>query len=153
MECAGRKINTYYQQRMISVIIPAYNSARNLDQTLEAVFAQTYQEIEIIIVNDGSTDDIQGALRNYQDRITYVSQERKGRCAARNAGFAASRGEYVIFLDAAAVMDTQMLGTLFDALVKSPNCSFAYSSFKWGWKTFSSFSYDADRLKKICHFF
>ncbi len=134
---------------MISVIIPAYNSARNLLQTLEAVFGQTYKEFEIIVVNDGSTDDIEATLASYRNRIKYFSQKRKGRCAARNAGFAASKGEYVIFLDAAAVMDPHMLETLLDSLAENPGCSFAYSSFKWGWKTFSSFPYDTERLKQM----
>ncbi len=146
MESTGREITKAF---MISIIIPIYNSAKNLSATLAAIFHQTYQDVEIIIVNDGSTDAIEGALAPYKDRITYITQERRGRCAARNVGFRASKGEYVIFLDAAAVMQSSMLATLMDALEKNLDCSFAYSSFKWVWKTFSSFVYDPDRLKKM----
>ncbi len=136
---------------MISIIIPAYNSGKNLPKTLKGVFGQTYKDIEIIVVNDGSTDDTEVALAPYRGRIHYITQERKGRCAARNAGFFSSRGEFAIFLDAAAVMKPQMLATLLDALVENPACSFAYSGFKWGWKTFSSFPYDKERLKQMSY--
>ncbi|MBI4272286.1 glycosyltransferase family 2 protein [Candidatus Uhrbacteria bacterium] len=134
---------------MISVIIPVHNSAKNLPMTLQAIFSQVYQDFEVIVVNDGSTDHIEKSLAPYRSRITYLSQERKGRCAARNTGFVVSRGEYVIFLDAAAVMSPSMLATLLDALHKNFDCSFAYSAFKWGWKTFSSFPYDPDSLRQM----
>ncbi len=134
---------------MISVIIPVYNSVKNMIETLDAVFAQTYKDIEVVVVNDGSTDDIGRVVAPYLDRINYSTQERKGRCSARNTGFAESQGEFVIFLDAAAVMRPSMLANLFDVLEENSDCSFAYSSFKWGWKAFPSFPYDTERLKKM----
>lgn len=134
---------------MISVIIPTYNSAKQLSATLDAALSQTMQDIEVIVVDDCSTDDTMRVLEQYRERIIVISQERQGRCAARNRGFVQSKGEYVIFLDAAAEMQPSMLERLYNALEVSPEASFAYSAFKWKWKTFSSFPYDAELLKKM----
>ncbi|MBI2483608.1 glycosyltransferase family 2 protein [Candidatus Uhrbacteria bacterium] len=134
---------------MISVIIPAYNSAKQLPETLDAVYAQTIKDIEVIVVDDGSIDDTIPALECYRDRIKLITQGHAGRCAARNRGFAESKGDYVIFIDAAAVMKPRMLETLYEALQKTAEPSFAYSAFKWRWKTFSSFPYDAELLKNM----
>lgn len=134
---------------MISVIIPAYNSAKNLPRTLLAVFNQSFKDLEIIVVDDESRDNTMDVLRSYADRVTVMSIAHGGRCAARNAGFRASKGEYVIFLDAAAVMQPDMLLVLLKTLEKNTQSSFAYSAFKWGWKTFSSYPYDSERLKKM----
>ncbi|MBI4250570.1 glycosyltransferase family 2 protein [Candidatus Uhrbacteria bacterium] len=132
---------------MISIIIPSYNSAKQLSATLDATLSQSMKDIEIIVVDDGSTDNTACILEQYRDRLTIIKQEHAGRCAARNNGFAASKGEYVIFLDAAAVMRPNMLEKLFAALQANPDRAFAYSSFRWGWKEFRSFPYDKERLR------
>ncbi len=86
----------------MSVIIPAYNVAQFIAETLESVFAQTYLNYEVIVVNDGSPDTevFERALAPYLDRITYLKQENLGASVARNAGLRAARGEFVAFLDA-----------------------------------------------------
>lgn len=84
----------------ISVVLPSYNCARYLPEALESVFAQTYREVEVIVVNDGSTDNTDEVVRPYLDRIRYIKQPNKGLSAARNAGFKASTGEFICFLDA-----------------------------------------------------
>ena len=85
----------------VSVIIPAYNIASFIVETLESVFAQTFTNYEVIVVNDGSpdTEDFESALRPYLDRIVYLKQENGGASVARNAGLQAARGEFVAFLD------------------------------------------------------
>ncbi len=85
---------------LVSVIIPNYNYERYLAETLESVFAQTYREIEIIVVDDGSKDGSRAILESYGERIKPLFQENAGVSAARNNGVAASSGEYIAFLDA-----------------------------------------------------
>jgi glycosyltransferase involved in cell wall biosynthesis len=87
---------------IVSVIIPAYNVAPYISETLDSVFAQTFAGYEVIVVNDGSpdTEDLEQALAPYLDRIVYLTQENRGAGAARNNGLMAARGEFVAFLDA-----------------------------------------------------
>jgi glycosyltransferase involved in cell wall biosynthesis len=85
---------------VVSVIIPNYNYAHYLRETLDSVFAQTYPEIEIIVVDDGSSDGSREILESFGARIVSIFQKNKGVAAARNNGVGASSGEYVAFLDA-----------------------------------------------------
>jgi glycosyltransferase involved in cell wall biosynthesis len=84
---------------IVSVVIPAYNAEKSIRRCIESVIAQTYEPIEIIVVNDGSTDRTEDILRTFEDRITYVSQDNQGETSARNRGFALSRGEFITFID------------------------------------------------------
>lgn len=83
----------------VSVIIPTYNGAQYIKQAVDSVLAQTYDDYEIIVVDDGSTDDTAELLRPYGDRITYLYQENRKLPAARNTGIRAARGQYLAFLD------------------------------------------------------
>lgn len=85
----------------ISVIIPAYEVAPYIAETLESVFAQTFQGFEIIIVNDGSpdTDELERALAPYLERVRYLRQEHRGASSARNRAVLEARGEFLAFLD------------------------------------------------------
>lgn len=83
----------------ISVIIPVHNGERYLADALDSVMAQKYEKLEIIVVNDGSTDGTQQIARSYQD-VMCISQSRQGAGAARNNGVKHSRGEFLAFLDA-----------------------------------------------------
>ena len=86
----------------ISIVIPAYQVAPYIGETLNSVFAQTFTGFEVIIVNDGSpdTEELERALQLYIDRIVYLKQENRGASAARNTGLRAARGELIAFLDA-----------------------------------------------------
>ena len=86
----------------ISVIIPAYNVAPYIGETLESVFAQTFTDFEVIVINDGSpdTEEFERVLTPFRERIRYLTQENRGASAARNAGLRAAHGEFVAFLDA-----------------------------------------------------
>lgn len=85
----------------VSVIIPTYNRARYVIEALESVLNQTYQNLEVIIVDDGSTDKTREVLGPYlvDDRITYIYKENGGPASARNFGLTNSTGEYIAFLD------------------------------------------------------
>ncbi len=84
---------------LVSVVIPSYNHAQYLAEAVASVRRQTHKEIEIIVVDDGSTDNTRELCKNI-DGIRYLFQDNQGLSSARNAGFAASTGEYVVFLDA-----------------------------------------------------
>jgi len=83
----------------VSVVIPAYNCARYMSQTLDSVFAQTHPPDEVIVVNDGSTDDLAGAIAQSHSGIIYVEQTNKGVSSARNAGVRRATGDWIAFLD------------------------------------------------------
>lgn len=85
---------------LVSVIIPTFNYARFLPHAIDSVLAQTYQRKECIVVDDGSTDSTPEVLWHYETRIKVVTQPNRGLSAARNAGMAAARGDYLSFLDA-----------------------------------------------------
>lgn len=88
---------------LVSVIIPAYNAAKTLEYTVESVFEQTFQDFEIIIVNDGSTDDtllIAESIAETDSRVNVISQSNAGVASARNNGIRAAKGDYVALLDA-----------------------------------------------------
>lgn len=86
---------------MISVVLPTYNRTKTLGRAIESVLAQSYKDIELIVVDDASTDNTESLVSEYSDsRIRYIRlQENSGSCAARNAGIIAAKGEYVAFQD------------------------------------------------------
>lgn len=86
-------------EQLVSVIIPAYNAERFLGEAIVSVLAQTYRPIELIVVDDGSTDRTGEIARSY-DRVIYIHQPNAGTASARNHGIRDSRGEYLAFLDA-----------------------------------------------------
>jgi glycosyltransferase involved in cell wall biosynthesis len=84
---------------LVSIIIPTHNRSRQLRIAIESVLAQTYRPIELIVVDDGSTDDTVEVVNNYKERVMYLHQGNGGVSVARNRGLRASRGEIVGFLD------------------------------------------------------
>jgi hypothetical protein len=84
---------------LVSVIIPAHNSGAYLSETIDSVLGQTYPHREIIVVDDGSTDDTPARVKGYGGAVTYIPQAQAGVGAARNRGLAAARGDYVALLD------------------------------------------------------
>ncbi len=138
---------------MISIIIPVYNQAEHLDRCLAGIKNQTYNNYEIIIIDDGSIDNIKPVIEKYKQifnlKLSYFEQENRGASAARNRGAKIARGEYLIFCDADIVMEPNMLRAMLDTLKQNPAASLCYSSFIWGKKKFILWPYNAERLKKM----
>ncbi|MES2393141.1 MAG: glycosyltransferase family A protein [Acidobacteriota bacterium] len=84
--------------KLISVIIPCYNAGKYLTQALDSVYAQNYEPLEIVVVNDGSTDDTAEVVKAYPG-VRYVYQQNQGPPVARNTGLTHSTGELIAFLD------------------------------------------------------
>jgi glycosyltransferase involved in cell wall biosynthesis len=84
----------------VSVVIPAYNAAHFLRSAIDSVRAQTFSDFEILVIDDGSTDDTEAIVRRYGSSVRYIHQANAGVGAARNHGIAEANGRYVAFLDA-----------------------------------------------------
>lgn len=84
----------------VSVVIPTHNYGRFIAEAVEGVLGQTHSVSEIVVVDDGSTDETETVVRRFGERVKYLRQENAGVCAARNRGVAESTGEFIAFLDA-----------------------------------------------------
>jgi glycosyltransferase involved in cell wall biosynthesis len=85
---------------LISCIVPVFNGERYLREALDSIFAQTYPRLEVIVVDDGSTDDTATLVAAFADRVHSLRQSNQGPAAARNLGLGAAKGEFIAFLDA-----------------------------------------------------
>lgn len=110
----------------VSVIIPAYNVEPYIAETLASLFAQSYQDFEAILVNDGSTDGTEAAIAQFRDRLIYLRQENKGVMAARNAGLRTARGRYIALLDSDDLLLPRFLEVLVGMLEADHGLSAAY---------------------------
>jgi len=117
---------------LVSVVIPAYNAGRTLAQTLDSVLAQSYSNIEIIVVDDGSTDATAEVLQAYEKRIRSIYQPNKGLPSARNTGCMAARGEFIALMDADDLCRTERLAVQIEAMLRAPEavlCSTDFAAF------------------------
>lgn len=141
----------------VSIIIPAHNSAKTLKFCLKSLFKQTFLGFEIIVVNDGSTDETGAWLNGYivtllaeeRAKIRVITQNNQGSNPARNRGAKEATGKYLLFCDADIEMRNDALEKMVNALEKNPDTSFVYSSFYFGWKKFKLWPYDIEQLKKM----
>jgi glycosyltransferase involved in cell wall biosynthesis len=113
----------------VSVIIPAYNGDRFLVDAIESVFNQTYKNYEIIIIDDGSTDNTRTILEPYFNKISYIYQTNQGVAAARNRGIKEAKGEYIAFLDQDDYFLPEKLEKQVEILDKKPHIGMVHS----GW--------------------
>ena len=112
----------------VSVIIPAYNALEFLPEALNSVFQQTYQDFEVIVVNDGSLDDIDRWATTIDDpRFRYISQENQGSSGARNTGIDSSEGELIAFLDADDLWQPTKLAKQVQSIEEDPNVDLVYT--------------------------
>jgi len=116
---------------LISIIMPCYNAEQHIATSISSALNQSYQNIELIIVNDGSTDNSLNIIKSTEDsRLLIIDQTNGGVCKARNRGLNEAKGEYIAFLDADDTWDPQCLEKLFTVLNKQPEAVLAYC----GWQ-------------------
>ena len=136
---------------MISIIIPVYNQAAKLAKCLASIVVQTYQDYEVIIVDDGSVEDVASVVESFKSKLLgklqMIRQENQGSNPARNAGRALAHGEYLLFCDADIVMRSDMLETLLNTLLANPDKSYSYGCFNYGLKKFRPGEFSAEKLK------
>ena len=111
---------------MVSVIIAVYNDERYLAEAIESVAAQTYQPIEVIVIDDGSTDDSAGVARHYGSNVQYFYQPNRGLGAARNSGVDLAKGDYIAFLDADDIWMKDKLMLQMAAFQGNPGLDFVF---------------------------
>lgn len=112
----------------VSIIIPAYNTAAYIRETLQSVFSQDYPHCEVVVVNDGSPDtpQLEQALKPFASRIVYLKQPNRGVASARNAGIRASKGELIAFLDSDDLHEPCFLRVQVSYLLSHPDVAVVY---------------------------
>lgn len=109
-----KRINPYF-----SIITPTYNRATMLDMPIQSVLAQTFPNWELLIIDDGSTDDTSSTMKTYNDpRIRYMFQSHKGHSAARNMGLEHAKGEWTVYIDSDNELYPEYLETITTAIQK-----------------------------------
>ena len=106
---------------LVSIIIPNYNHARYLGDAVHSVLNQDYQNFEIIVVDDGSTDNSREVARQFGEKIHYIYQENAGLSAARNTGIRVAKGSLIGVLDADDMYEPTFISTLVAVLESNPN--------------------------------
>jgi len=119
-----------YQKELVSIIIPVYNGEQYIGETLDAILNQTYKNLEIIIVNDGSIDNTLNILNEYQKkdkRIKIITTPNMNVSNARNTGLDSANGDYIAFVDSDDIIDKNYIAALYDTL-KVSNSDYVHSS-------------------------
>jgi glycosyltransferase involved in cell wall biosynthesis len=114
----------------VSVIIPAYNCHQVIHHAIESVLLQTYKDFEIIVVDDGSTDNTAEKVKRYVDKVNYIRQENGGVSKARNTGIGRSNGKYIAFLDSDDRWEKNKLEIQLKCFEMQAEANLLFSSFK-----------------------
>ncbi|MGH7771047.1 MAG: glycosyltransferase family 2 protein [Candidatus Binatia bacterium] len=104
---------------VVSVVVPTYNRSIYIRETLDSVLRQTFSNFEVIVVDDGSTDETETVLRPYLDQIRYIRQENGGAAAARNSGVRNARGAFIAFMDSDDLSTPHHLESLYNFLTQN----------------------------------
>jgi glycosyltransferase involved in cell wall biosynthesis len=128
---------------LVTVVIPCYNQAHFLTEAIESVLSQSYPNFEVVVVDDGSTDDTSEVASRYPQKVRLIRQENRGLSGARNTGIGHASGEYVVFLDADDRLLPKALEVGIEQLEAHPECAFVSGHCRWisgdgsplaGWK-------------------
>jgi glycosyltransferase involved in cell wall biosynthesis len=112
----------------VTAIVPVYNGAATIAEAIDSALAQSYRDLEVIVVNDGSSDATAEVLRRYEGRIRVIDRKNGGIAAARNTGVAASQSEYLAFLDCDDIWAPTMVERTVAALDDNRDCVLAYTN-------------------------
>lgn len=119
------------KEKLVSIIIPAYNVGKYIAQTLDSILAQTYKNIEVIVVDDGATDNTKEIIEKYiknKSFIKLISQKNKGLAGARNTGLKHAAGEYICIFDSDDIMLPNKIEKQVEFLEEHQECDLAYSN-------------------------
>lgn len=119
------------QDPLVSIIIPNYNHAQYVGDAIWSVLTQEYRNFEIIVVDDGSTDNSREVIAQFGDKVRYIHQKNAGLSAARNTGIKASKGTLIGVLDADDMYESIFLSTLVAALQKNPDADGVYCGYQF----------------------
>lgn len=125
---------TRYEPGLVSCVIPVYNGARFVGESIESVLAQAYRPLEIIVVDDGSTDGTEDVLAAFGDRIRTFFQPNAGPSAARNRGVAEARGEWLTFQDADDLWVPDKLERQMESFRKNPALDLCFGHLQNFWE-------------------
>ncbi len=120
---SGRIASSMDADPLVSVIIPCYNGEAFLKEAIESALAQSYRQVEIIVVDDGSTDRSSEIAQKFP--VRYIRQQNRGLTASRNLGIRESRGSYIVFLDADDRLRPEAIETGLRVLAQHPECAMA----------------------------
>jgi glycosyltransferase involved in cell wall biosynthesis len=115
----------------IAVIIPTYNRAHLIADTLDAILAQSYAPSEIVVVDDGSTDDTEAILARYASRVRYLPIKNSGSCTARNKGVAATTAPWLAFCDSDDLWHPDRLRSQVELCSNARDVQYCFSNFRW----------------------
>ena len=115
---------------LVSVILPVYNSSQFVAQALDSVLAQSFVNLEVIVIDDGSNDATLGALKPYLDSINLVKRRHKGPASARNAGICQAKGEFIAFLDSDDIWFPEKLRGQISYLTRHPEIGIVFCDVK-----------------------
>lgn len=114
---------------LVSIVVCCYNRGHYLKQTMESIFAQRYKPVEIVVLDDGSTDHTQELMKSYGDRVRYYWQKNQGIAVARTAGCQFAKGEYIAFQDDDDLMPPDRITYLLEALRQYPSAVLALGDY------------------------
>jgi glycosyltransferase involved in cell wall biosynthesis len=120
-----------HDQPLVSVIIPNYNHAQYVSDAINSVLAQVYRNYEIIVVDDGSTDNSREVITKFGEPVQYIHQKNAGLSAARNTGIKASKGALIGVLDADDMYEPDFLSTLVTTLLENPDADGIYCGYQF----------------------
>jgi glycosyltransferase involved in cell wall biosynthesis len=119
-------VRTMKSKPLVTIIINNYNYAKFVGEAIESALAQTYDRVEVVVVDDGSTDASRGVIARYGDRIVAVMKENGGQASAFNAGFAASTGEIICFLDSDDLFLPAKVSEVADRFDRNPEIGWCF---------------------------
>ncbi len=123
--------NNFEDKPLVSIIINNYNYERFISQAIDSALNQTYPQIEVVVVDDGSTDNSQQIIAKYGDKIVPVLKKNGGQASTFNAGFAASQGEIICFLDSDDVFIPEKIAEVVNVFLEHQDLGWCFHNQKW----------------------
>lgn len=147
---SNNSLNIKLESSLVSVVIPTYNRSFSILDSINSVICQSYKNVEIIIVDDGSVDDTELLIKKLvleNNNIKYIKQKKSGACTARNYGLSVSNGDYIIFLDSDDILMPNHIETYCETAKKNIGCC-VYGA--WEKYKFSSGAYELMFASQCC---